>query len=125
VAAGACIDVFNAPARAGICIAFAPHGRLIACGVFSDIYLWDISASGAPRVGAILKGHTLDVRRLAFSPDGRYLASCSIDDSVRLWHVETGECLYVFDEHIHSFWSMTFSPDGALLAGGGRSGIHI
>ncbi|MEZ4609048.1 MAG: WD40 repeat domain-containing protein [Caldilineaceae bacterium] len=64
-------------------------------------------------------------RRLAFSGDGRYLASCSLDNTVRVWDVATGACIHVFQDDVHSFWSLDFSPDSRLLAGGGRTGIRL
>ena len=39
------------------------------------------------------------VQAVAFSPDGRHLASGSIDRSVKLWSAETGECLNTLDGH--------------------------
>ena len=42
-----------------------------------------------------LRGHTEFIGRIAWSPDGRILASPSGDGTIRLWDTETGECLRI------------------------------
>ncbi len=54
------------------------------------IRLWDVNTGQRLRV---LRGHTNQVKSVAFSPDGHILASGSIDETIKLWSVRTGECL--------------------------------
>jgi WD40 repeat protein len=65
----------------------------------------------------ILKGHTATVYSLAFTPDAR-LASVSLDSSVRLWDIDTGEQLWLRGVGV-IFNHIAASPDGSLLAVGG------
>jgi TRAP-type C4-dicarboxylate transport system substrate-binding protein len=66
------------------------------------------------------KGHTRDVWGLAFSPDGKYLATGSSDRTARLWDVATGEEIMAFSGHTGEVGGVAFSPDGKyLLTGGG------
>ena len=58
------------------------------------------------------------VESVAFSPDGRFLASGSQDQTVRLWEVPTGQSLKTLSGHTNKVWSVVFSPDGRLLASG-------
>jgi WD40 repeat protein/serine/threonine protein kinase len=63
-----------------------------------------------------LSGHTHLVNRMAFSPDGRTLASPSHDGTIRLWDMETGEELQRFEGHVARVWDVTFSPSGDRIA---------
>ena len=55
---------------------------------------------------------------VALSPDGYRLASSSEDKTIRLWEVETGQCLQVLRGYTSTALSVCFSPNGQLLAGG-------
>jgi WD40 repeat protein len=61
---------------------------------------------------------------LAFSPDGKTLASGGWDDCVRLWDVETGKQVRKIDAHKAMVTKVAFSPDGKVLASrGGLDGM--
>jgi WD40 repeat protein len=59
------------------------------------------------------------VNSVAFSPDGRLLASGGDDGAVSLWDSATGEALRSLQGHTDWVRSVAFSPDGRLLASGG------
>lgn len=64
----------------------------------------------------ILRGHTKTLNRIAWSPDGRLLASSSSDKTIRIWDVAHGECIVTLQGHTDHVWSVDWSPDGSKLA---------
>ncbi|MFH8799416.1 trypsin-like peptidase domain-containing protein [Streptomyces sp. NPDC017936] len=65
-----------------------------------------------------LTGHDQPLQSVAFSPDGRTLATASDDHSVRLWNVATGKPGRTLSGHTAPVYSVAFSPDGRTLATG-------
>jgi WD40 repeat protein len=66
----------------------------------------------------VLTGHTNHLLSVVFTPDGQTLISSGEDSSVRLWRVDTGECLRILEIHINWVLSVALSPDGQTLATG-------
>jgi WD40 repeat protein len=93
------------------CAAFSPGGDLLATGG-THVRLWE--AATGKELGELAHARGC----LAFSPDGKILATLSWGDAILLWEVATGRLRRRFAGHGIS--CLAFSPDGRLLASGGH-----
>ena len=64
----------------------------------------------------VQSGHKGKILTMAFSPDGKMLASAGDDDGIKLWDVETGKELRTFYGHKQTVNCIAFSPDGKKIA---------
>jgi WD40 repeat protein len=102
-------------------LAFSRNGDYLAAGGSPDaeIRVWYVPTG---QLHAVLRGHKARVRRIAFSPDGRRLASVSEDHTVRVWDVIAAKELASLPgphgdrDWLPEYGSVSFSPDGRLLA---------
>jgi WD40 repeat protein/serine/threonine protein kinase len=113
--------------------ALSPDGRLLARALRADVNAYETgkrsrsdatntvevldTASG--RVLRTLIGHSGDVIFIAFSPDGRRIATASYDRTIKLWDPATGREVFTLRGHTAGLFGLAFSPDGFRIVSGG------
>jgi WD40 repeat protein len=86
--------------------------------VDGTIQLWDVETGKILRT---LTDQKATIFGLDYSPDGQLLASASLDGSVRIWNVLTGDS-FSLPVSAAPMWDVAFSPDGRFLAAVGKDG---
>ena len=116
------------------CVALSRDGQRIAVGTFrvgengqpmpGEVKLW---GSDLKQELCVIKGDTGIVCGVAFSPDGRLIATAGGEGSLtepgpgklRIWDASNGKLVHKFDGHRNKIMCVAFSPDGQYLASGG------
>lgn len=105
------------------CFAFTTDGRSLAVSPWGfqsgGPTLWDLE-SGALR--RRFRGQSDGVNRLVVSADGRFLATATVNKSVKVWEIETGAVAAVLDNEVGWVKTLAFTDDGARIAYGGSDG---
>lgn len=71
-------------------------------------------------------GHADRVMGLAWSPDGKYIASASADKTVQVWDASTGKTIISYSKHTEWVKAVTWSPDGTRIASAGADmTVHL
>ena len=83
------------------------------------VQFWDVATG--QEIGQI-KGHGKAVTKVAFSRDGKWLATASNDNTIKIWDIATKRELRTFIGHTASINSMDISPDNRLLASASEDG---
>jgi WD40 repeat protein len=100
-------------------LVFSPTGNLLAAGLGSFVPLWDANSG---ETHGQLTNHTDWVSAIAFTPDGRQLASASGDGTIRIWSVADHTELRRFQSSGERLRAMTMLPDGRTLVTAGYGG---
>jgi WD40 repeat protein len=90
----------------------SPSGKVLALADKDTIRLVDATTQ---KDLAVMKAHTGAVSALAFSPDGKLLASGGQDKTIRVWAADTGKQLLAINGHAAAVESLIYSQDGKTL----------
>lgn len=64
---------------------------------------------------AVMREHRNSIKQIAFSPDGKWIVTASVDSTARVWEASTGRSIAILQGHTGSVNSANFSPDGAWV----------
>ncbi len=97
--------------------AFSPDGRWLAVGHMNDLRIFDLQGHMMPRE---FSGHTSTLSAVAFSPDGRRIATVGHDRMLMISDLATGERLFSIVAHRDIVKTVAFTPDGRTIATAGN-----
>ncbi len=93
-------------------VAYHQNGRYVAIGKGNDVLLLDATTGATINT---FTGHTSQVSRVRFAPDGSSVLSASYDGTMRLHNLATGDLLRVYSGHLNAIYDVGFSADGRTI----------
>jgi WD40 repeat protein/serine/threonine protein kinase len=100
-------------------VEFSTDGRALVTAHPRSVRIWNLAGDGEK---VLLSGHEGGVPGIAFSPDGKLLASVGKDRTAAIWDPTTGRVLHRLTGFGGVLHAVAFSPDNRLLAIGDRAG---
>ena len=108
------------PVDAVRAVTFSKDGSLLAAAGGmparqGEVLIYDV---GERKLIRTIKGHSDCIYGIAFSPDGKTIATASYDKLIKLWDIATGKEIRTYKDHIDAVYAVAFTPDGKFLVSG-------
>jgi len=104
--------------RDGRFFASAENSSTYEHDIKQGVYPWLVKVIDATSGELIFSGekHVDFVRTVTLSPDNKYLASGSVDKTIRIWSLATGENVFMYRGHTSEINTLAWSPDSKRIA---------
>ena len=105
-------------------LVFSQDGQILATGSYRKIKVWRTSQPSGWKTlkhsppPYSLTGHSHIVSAMTISADGKLLVSGSWDQTIKIWHLETGKLIRTLKGHRDKVYAVALSPDGQIIASG-------
>lgn len=113
---GKCSNTFPGNGFSIKLIIYSPNGEQIAYSGPQNNNILIVEPETGNKIHT-LKGHVSYVKSIEYSSDSKFLASTS-DDSIRIWHTQTGKCIKVLNGYNSNISATVYSPKGKHLVSG-------
>ncbi|CAD6995027.1 unnamed protein product [Ceratitis capitata] len=99
-----------------------PVDFIVTGGLDDLVKVWDIREDDQLKLRHTLKGHSLGVVSVAVSPDGKTIASSSLDSSLCFWDSKSGQQKNLLSFGPVDLWTVAFSPCNKYVISGSNDG---
>ncbi len=102
-------------------VAARPDGKMVlSAGEDNQVRFWNPTGDG--KQARVAGGHTQRIHKVVMHPSKPLFATCSADQTVRIWNADNGKLVHTLTGHTDWVYALAFSPNGDQLASGAYNG---
>jgi len=105
-----------------LAVSFSPDNQQIVSATCTKLNTWDLKSGKKLHA---MKGHSMNVNSVSYSPDGKFIVSASDDLSLRVWEASTGKCMRVLDFFKYPVKYVSYSPNGKYIVSASGKTVQV